>query len=327
MNGTAIVIGTFLFVTLLVLGSYYIFIVQPEEATREKLRQRIRTGGSASGLVRQTGANLLKEVERLSSIGPLHRLLAAETQFAERLRSTLQMSGLRMTAGQLLLGSVCIVPAVFLVIYHWLPMFWVSLVLGLLAGILPYATVRFVRSRRLGKFEEQFPEAVDLIARTLRAGHAFTTGLRLASEELPTPVDAEFKLLYEQQNYGMPLNDALKAFAERIPIIDARFFVTAVLTQREAGGNLAEVLDNLSAVIRERFRIKRQIRVITAHGRMTGGVLASLPPAMALYMFVRMPEHLQLLISNPLGIRMIIVAVTLQIVGAFLIAKISKVEY
>ena len=107
--------------------------------------------------------------------------------------------------------------------------------------------LRLLRARRLSKFEEQFPEAIDLIARTLRAGHAFTTGLRMAADELPQPVAAEFRVLHDQQNFGLPLTDALRAFARRVPIIDARFFVTAVLTQREAGGNLAEVLDNLSA--------------------------------------------------------------------------------
>jgi tight adherence protein B len=180
---------------------------------------------------------------------------------------------------------------------------------------------------RLQKFTEQFPEAVDLIARTLRAGHAFTTGIRVASEELPAPVNAEFKLLYEQQNYGMPLPDALKALAHRIPIIDTRFFVTAVLTQREAGGNLAEVLDNLSSVIRERFRIKRQIRVITAHGRMTGAVLAAMPPAIAVYLLIRTPEHFKILLDDPTGVKMILAAVGMQILGGLLIWKISDVEY
>ena len=138
---------------------------------------------------------------------------------------------------------------------------------------------------------------------------------------------AEFKRLYDQQNYGLALPDALKDFANRVPIIDARFFVTAVLTQREAGGNLAEVLDNLSAVIRERFRIQRQLRVKTAHGRLTGLVLASLPPAMCVLIAVRAPEQLKLLISDPLGIRMVAVALGLQLVGVFLIRTITKIEY
>ncbi len=127
--------------------------------------------------------------------------------------------------------------------------------------------------RRPRKFEEQFPEAIELIARALRAGHALTTGLALVAEELPDPVGGEFRLVYDRQNFGMSMPDALHLFAERVPLLDARFFVTAVLTQRESGGNLAEILDNLGDVIRQRFRVKRQIRVVTAHARLTGWVL------------------------------------------------------
>jgi tight adherence protein B len=134
-------------------------------------------------------------------------------------------------------------------------------------------------------------------------------------------------VLFEQQNYGLPMPDALKAFAQRVPIIDARFFVTAVLTQREAGGNLAEVLDNLAGVIRDRFKIKRQLRVLSAHGRLTGLVLAAMPPVIFLYLLIRMPEHFKVLIDDPLGVKMIIAAVVLQVVGAALIMKISNVKY
>ena len=161
---------------------------------------------------------------------------------------------------------------------------------GLLVAFVPFIYVKHMKSRRLRKFEEQFPEAIDLIGRALRAGHAFTTGLAMAAEEIPEPVGEEFKLLYDRQNFGMPLPDAMRAFAARIPLIDARFFVTAVLTQRETGGNLGEVLDNLASVIRERFKVKRQVRVLTAHGRITGWILAGLPPSLAAAMFVIVPR-------------------------------------
>jgi tight adherence protein B len=177
------------------------------------------------------------------------------------------------------------------------------------------------------RFEEQFPEAIELIARTLRAGHAFTTGLELAGEELPDPVGTEFKLLYDLQMFGQPLPDALKAFAARIPLIDARFFVTAVLTQREAGGNLAEVLDNLAAVIRERFRVKRQVRVLSAHGRITGLVLSLLPPVLAFLIFAKVPSQMMILVNDPIGPSLIIAAVTLQIIGMLAIRKLVKIEY
>ena len=139
---------------------------------------------------------------------------------------------------------------------------------------IPFMFVRWKRTRRFGMFEEQFPEAIELMARALRAGHAFPTGIQMVADEIPSPVGAEFKLLYDRQNFGMPLSDALKGMAERVPILDARFFTTAVLTQRETGGNLSEILDNLAAVIRDRFKVKRQVRAVTAHGRITGWILA-----------------------------------------------------
>jgi tight adherence protein B len=290
------------------------------------LRQRIKTGGAAVR-VRAAGAGLLKEAERLSVIGPLNRMLGGEGAIAANLRDLVHMSGVKMTPGQIVLGSGCLALAGYVLTVTWIPSAWLGIVVGLAMGAAPYSALRFLRARQLNKFEEQFPEAVDLIARTLRAGHAFTTGLRMAADELPQPVAAEFKLLYDQQNYGLPLTDGMHAFAKRVPLIDARFFVTAVLTQREAGGNLAEVLDNLSAVIRERFKIKRQLRVVSAHGRLTGSVLTALPPLLAVLLLIRMPEHFKILVEDPAGIRMVIVAVALQLFGAFLIYKITKVEY
>jgi tight adherence protein B len=176
------------------------------------------------------------------------------------------------------------------------------------------------------KFEEHFPEAIDLLGRALRAGHALTTGLGMVAEELPPPVGEEFRLLYDQQNYGLPLPDALRNFAARIPILDARFFVTAVLTQREAGGNLSEVLDNLAAIIRDRFRVKRQVRVISAHGRITGWVLGLLPPSLAAGFIVLTPDTYRRFYNDPLGIQMIVVALLLQVVGVIIIRRIVDIE-
>jgi tight adherence protein B len=191
----------------------------------------------------------------------------------------------------------------------------------------PFMYVKYMKNKRLRKFEEQFPEAIDLIGRALRAGHAFTTGLAMAAEEIPKPVGEEFKLLYDRQNFGMPLPEAMKAFAARVPIIDARFFVTAVLTQRETGGNLGEVLDNLASVIRDRFRVKRQIRVLTAHGRITGWILAGMPPALAAAMMMTTPSHLRMMINDPLGVQMIVGALVLQVIGTLVIRKLVNIPY
>jgi tight adherence protein B len=149
----------------------------------------------------------------------------------------------------------------------------------------------------------------------------------MAGDEIPEPAGGEFKLVYDRQNFGMPMPDALKAFAERVPILDARFFVTAVLTQRETGGNLSEVLDNLASVIRDRFRVKRQVRVVTAHGRITGWILAGLPPSLAGVLCFISPDHMKTLINDPLGIQMVVVAATLQVIGTVIIRKLVNVPY
>jgi tight adherence protein B len=202
-----------------------------------------------------------------------------------------------------------------------------GLCVGLVVTWVPYWYVARARTKRMLKFEEQFPESIDLIARALRAGHALPTGLSMVADEMPAPVGTEFRLLYDEQNFGLTLPDALRNFARRIPVLDARFFVTAVLTQRESGGNLAEVLDNLSSVIRDRFKIKRQVRVISAHGRITGWVLSLLPPSLAMATLLINPDHLGTLTGDPVGRQMIVVAVSLQIIGTLIIRKIVNVEY
>ena len=150
-----------------------------------------------------------------------------------------------------------------------------------LSGALPTFFLRWKRSRRIDRFEELFPEALTLMTRAMRAGHTFIAALGMVADELPQPIAGEFKLLHDRQNFGFPLAEALRDFGARIPVLPARFFVTAVLTQRETGGNLSEVLDNLATVIRDRFTVMRQVRTKSAHGRLTGWVLTALPPVAA----------------------------------------------
>jgi tight adherence protein B len=175
-------------------------------------------------------------------------------------------------------------------------------------------------------FEEQFPEALDLIARALKAGHAFATGLKMAADELPEPVGPEFKKTFEEQNFGLPLKDALDNLTLRIPLLDVRFFATAVLIQRETGGNLAEILENLAHVVRERFKILRQVRVHTAHGRFTGYVLLGLPAVMLVGLTFINPEHMGLLFTERMGQMMLGAALVLQTIGYLWIKQVIKIE-
>ena len=316
-------LATFGLVCALVVGVYWLFVVKPESGERASLRRRLK----GTAVRRQEKVLLKKEEKPFSSVAVLNEMLRKAGTSTSHLQTLIDESAVRTTPGLFLLMSGCIGFATYFGILMFFPWRAPAILAGLLLSMGPYLYLKFQRSRRLLKFEEQFPEAIDLIARALRAGHAFTTGLGMASDEIPEPVGTEFKLLFDQQNFGMPLPDAMREFAKRVPIMDARFFVTAVLTQRESGGNLSEVLDNLSSVVRERFKVKRQVRVISAHGRITGWILTAMPPIVALMMFFVVPESMRLLVTDPLGIRLVIIGIVLQITGSIIISKILKVEY
>lgn len=191
---------------------------------------------------------------------------------------------------------------------------------------LPYAYVRRRRTRRVGKFEKHFPEAIDLLGRSIRAGHALNSGLEVIAEELPDPVSTEFRQVFEEQKFGLPLRDSLMAMADRIPLVDTRIFVTAVMIQRESGGSLAEILDNISYTIRERFKIRRQLKVYTAQGRMTGYLLAVLPIVMGVIIYTVSPEYMSVLFEESMGRFALGLAAVLQILGYLSIRKIIDID-
>jgi tight adherence protein B len=183
-----------------------------------------------------------------------------------------------------------------------------------------------LRTKRFDKFEELFPQAIDTLARAVRAGHAFTTALELIASEVAEPVSGEFRKLFEEQKFGLPVRDALINLAERIPRVDVKFFITAVMLQRETGGNLAEILDNLSYVIRERFKIMRQVRVYTAQGRLTMALLMGLPPLVIAVMRIMNPSFVEPLFSDPIGHALLVIGITLQTIGYFVIRRIIQIQ-
>lgn len=320
-----IVFATFVVILGIVLGAYWLFVARVDQSEDAALRKRLRPDTPSKTVAKQF--KLLKPVEQLSHLPHLNTALGQMGRITAPLQRDLMQAGMTTTVGTILLASACLALGSFVVVRMLFFSTLLAMGIALIMTFVPFMYVRRQKNQRLKKFEEQFPEAIDLIARALRAGHAFTTGLAMAAEEIPAPVGQEFKLLYDRQNFGMPLPDAMRAFAARIPLIDARFFVTAVLTQRETGGNLGEVLDNLSSVIRDRFKVKRQVRVLTAHGRITGWILAALPPSLAAAMFVISPGHMQLLTGDPIGVQMIIVGLTLQVIGTVIIRKLVDIRY
>jgi tight adherence protein B len=322
----AIVVLTFVGFVGIVLGAYYAFVVRLERDDRSKLLRRLSKRKTTTSDLFKPG-ELERRVEKLSNVRAIQSLLSRAKGLSNPLERLIIQSGMTITVGTLVLMSVLLGCVGYLFLKLLTHFTFLALGAAPLFATIPVMFVRWKRTRRFRTFEEQFPEAIELMARALRAGHTFPTGILMVAEEMPNPMAAEFKLLYDRQNFGMSLNDALKGLAERVPILDARFFTTAVLTQRETGGNLSEILDNLAAVIRDRFKVKRQVRAVTAHGRITGWILAALPPVLALILTAVSPEFMTPMVTDPLGIQMIAVGCTMQVIGTLIIRKLVNIRY
>jgi tight adherence protein B len=269
-------------------------------------------------------AALLRD-EQLSQIPALDGLLRRSERISA-IQTMLAQGDTKLRAGNFL--GVCALTAVFagLAALIWSgkgPVAWLAMLVGFL---LPYSYASYRRTKRFEKFEELFPEAIDTLARAVRAGHAFTTAIEMIASEVAEPVCGEFRKLYEEQKFGMPVRDALVNLTERVPLVDVKFFVTAVMLQRETGGNLAEILDNLSYVIRERFKIQRQVRVYTAQGRLTMALLMGMPPVIVTVMLMVEPSFIHPLFADPIGHTLLVAGITLQTIGYFVIRKIIKIQ-
>jgi tight adherence protein B len=182
------------------------------------------------------------------------------------------------------------------------------------------------RSTRLKKFAAQLPDAMELVARALRAGHSLAAGMHVVAEEMPAPISKEFGRVYEEQNLGIPLEEALKGMCDRVPNLDLRFFVTSVAIQRQTGGDLAEILDRIGHVIRERFKILGQVKALTAEGRLSGIVLIAMPIGLFLLMLWMKPDYIRLLWTDPMGVKMSIAAIILVLIGSYAIKKIVDIK-
>jgi len=317
-----IAISVFVGVLALVYGTYWLAVLQPESAEQRALRKRMKVSGGA----RIGRTDLLATDGRLGAGGALDRMVRSAGGIVGPLQTQIDRADVKLSLGVVVLGTVVLGAAAFGVLLVTTRLMSVAIVGGIALFALPYLVIKYLATRRLAKFEEQFPEAIDLMARALRAGHAFTTALGMAADEVAEPAGREFRLVHDRQNFGMALADALRDMARRVPLIDARFFVTAVLTQREAGGNLAEVLDNLAALMRERFKVKRQVRAISAHGRITGWVLTFLAPSIAAILIVIAPAHMAVMVEDRIGIEMIVGALVLQVIGVITIRRIIDIE-
>ena len=307
-----------------IVGVYLLFEGRPDTALRKTLDNRLLEVTGAGRPAAASDDSLI----RTQAMGPVPALDRVARQAVQglALERWVEQSGLRISISGLLLISFVLGLVAALVAAKAVNITAVTVAAFIAAASAPFIVVRQKRVTRLRRFEEHFPEALDLISRAIRAGHAFSAGMKMVADEMGEPVGPEFRKSFEEQNFGMSLKESLNNLAIRVPLLDVRFFSTAVLIQKETGGNLSEILDNLASVVRERFKIRRQVRVHTAHGRFTGYVLLALPAFLALALSYINPEHMDTLFKDPIGQFMIMAAIVMQTVGWFWIKRIVKIE-
>jgi tight adherence protein B len=285
----------------------------------EAVMKAERRGGPSLGL------KLLRD-EMFSSVPLLHRWMTRWSWFP-RFQIFLTQAGIKIKPGKFVLLCGVLSLTGYLIAAHTISRFpGAPIAFGVVAGAIPFVLAALKRRKRLRKFEEHFPEALDLLSRAVRAGHAFTTGLEMIGKEASEPIAGEFRKTFDEQNFGIPVRDALLNLAERVPLMDVRFFVTALLVQRETGGNLAEILDGLARVIRERFRLYRDVSVKTAQGKLTAGILIALPLLMMCILGMINPSYMRVLFEDRLGLIALAIAAVLQIAGSAIIWKIIHIE-
>jgi tight adherence protein B len=267
----------------------------------------------------------LRKSNAFSSVPWLNRKLL-QFALAPRLQTLLYQADLKWTTGGLLLGCALFFTVSASLVYWRTGNFLVALPVGLLVGATPFFWALHKRSKRLDQFQQGLPESIDLMVSALRAGHSLVAAMGSVARECADPIGCEFRACFEEQNYGLEMKTALDNLINRVPLQDLRIVATAVMIQKESGGNLAEVLDKTSHVIRERFRLKRQVGVHTAQGRMTGIVLVLLPVALGVALYLVNPELMSVLWTTAIGVKLLWTAFGLLVLGGLVIRKIVNLD-
>lgn len=318
---------TFVVVAGLVLGIYHLLVVLPERRERRRLRERLSAPASATVTDTDPKHGLLLPGNHLGRARQAPWTVRAFYVATARLIQLRDQSGINIhmrSVAVLMASAACMV---IIAALSFGTAVSAALVLGAAGALIPVVALVRARAARLRKFEELLPEATDALARALRAGHTLPAALQMVGEELRDPVGAEFRLLYEHFQFGAPLPEVLRHLADRVPLVDTRFLVTAILLQRDTGGNLSELLDNLAMVIRDRFRVRRKVRSVTAHGRLSGWILSAMPIGVGVLLMLIRPDYIQTLVTDNLGRHLLAGAVTLEAMGVMIIRRIVRVEY
>lgn len=320
---SALLVAILVTVAVLVagLGALFMFIEQRQKRVRRRLGEL--TGDQV--INEDTGEASILRDDSLSSIPVLDDLLR-RFYISQKLGSLLIQADVSMRVGTFVLISLLLGVLGAIIAFAASGWFWMTPVGAVVVGIIPYIVIYRKKETRRRLFERQFPDALDLMTGALRSGMAFNGALQVVSEESPDPVASEFRIVFEENRLGLSLRESLEGMTERIDSTELRLFVTAVLIQKDTGGNLAEILDGTAYVIRDRFRILGDVRTITAQARLSGVVLMILPMVMALALLFMVPDYMKILITDPVGPYLIGAAVFLQVLGFLIIRKIVNIK-
>ena len=315
----------FVFITCLFLTyALYLFTSRSSDKKRALLNERLAEAIRSSVNSSDADVQLARE-ELLSEIPWLNRSLL-KLALPARLKRTIDQADLNITVVRLVLFSLTAGVLAFLAVSMVSTSYLLMGLCGVVATVLPYLHVLTKRKKRMNKFLRLLPDALDLMSRGLTAGHAFTESLHMVATEMPEPISSEFRKTYEEQNLGLSLKLALENMVQRMPMLDLRMCVTAILIQRETGGNLSELLEKVAFTIRERFRIMEDLKTLTLSSRWSAWLLCALPIFLALYISMMNPGYMDVLWRDPRGHKLIALAVTMQILGMLMVQRIMKIK-
>lgn len=314
--------AVFLF-TVSIVEMLYLIWTESKFAEKRTVKKRLLYI-SAGGKHGQEKLSLYRD-RVLRDVGTFERFVFNIPRIAGLDRKLLK-ANVPLNATTFIVGSVALGGIGLLVGLRYLPQVAAAVALGLLFLIIPFMWLKIAEKKYYAKFQEQLPEGLDLLARAVRSGHALTAGLEIIAEEMENPIRSEFAAVVDEVNLGLTLKEALYNLCERVPSMDLRFFTIAIITQKETGGNIAEILDNISRLIRERFQFARQVKALTAEGRYSAGILIALPIVMFIYVYFVNYDYISTLWTEDIGRYMIFGAIVLQVVGAYFIKKIVTIE-
>jgi tight adherence protein B len=314
-------------VWLVAVAAWYFISKYYKSSDADKVKQRLMGIGKARQKTKETKGGEQSIIQTQQGGNKFAQVLVEKYQLGPKMQLLLEQAGLRWTPARLVHLSIMAFGAGFIIGWVALPIpMALDLLVGLAVAPLPFVYVFYQRKGRLKKFEAIFPETLEFISRSMRAGHAFSVSLEMIYREFAEPVSGEFRRTFEEHNLGLPIEVALQGLAKRVPSLDVHFFVSAVLLQKRTGGNLAEILDKLAYVIRERFKLRGRIRAVSAHGKMTATSLSCIPIAVAVLMFYTNPDYVKFFFTDDVGNIMLAVGVALQIFGYLVMKKIVNIE-